>query len=68
MLTKAIKKYQVTIIHAYKFQQFQPKSLILWVYAASSARFIPDYEDIARRLKLPESNQPNIDLYKAISD
>ena len=67
LLTKAVRKSQVAIEYAYRFQQSHPQSHIFWVYAASSARFVQAYEDIARLLKLPGWDEANTDSCKTVS-
>ena len=67
LLTKAVRKSQVAIEYAYRFQQSQPRSHVFWVYAASSDRFVQAYGDIARRLKLPGWDHSNTDSCDTVS-
>jgi len=57
-----IRKTQIAIEYAYRFQKSQPQSYVFWVYAATIDTFLQAYRGIARGLKLPGCDDPEIDL------
>jgi len=57
-----IRKTQIAIEYAYRFQKSQPQSHVFWVYAATIDTFLQAYRGIARGLKLPGCDDPEIDL------
>jgi len=56
-----IRKTQIAIEYAYRFQKSQPQSHVFWVYAATIDTFLQAYREIARGLKLPGCDDPEID-------
>lgn len=40
ILTKVIRKSQIAIEYAYRFQQSHPQSHVFWIYAANSTQFV----------------------------
>ena len=63
----SVRKSQIAIEYAYRFQQSHPQSHILWVYAASYGTFLQACQDISWRLKLPACDEPKTDLCELIS-
>ncbi|KAH0533863.1 hypothetical protein FGG08_007514 [Glutinoglossum americanum] len=63
-----IGKSQIAIEYAYRFHDNNPKAHVFWVYAASAGRFDQSYEDIARKLKLPLVDDPDVDVCELVSD
>jgi nucleoside phosphorylase/Tfp pilus assembly protein PilF len=65
---RSIRKSQIAIEYAYRFVENNPQSHVFWVYAASAARFDQAYRDIARKMKLPRVNDPDVDVCELVSD
>ena len=63
----SIRKSQIAIEYAYRFQQSRPQSYVFWVYAASSGTFLQACHDIARSLKLPGCDDPKTDPCELVS-
>ncbi|KAI9761267.1 MAG: hypothetical protein M1840_001991, partial [Geoglossum simile] len=63
-----IGKSQIAIEYAYRFRNNNPKAHVFWVYAASAVRFYQSYEDVARKLKLPRVDDPDVDARELVSD
>ena len=63
----SVRKSQIAIEYAYRFQQTQPQSHVLWVYAASFTTFLQACHDIARSLKLPSCDEPGTDPCELVS-
>ncbi len=62
-----VRKSQIAIEYAYRFQQSRPQSHVFWVYAASYGIFLQACHDIARSLKLPACDEPKIDPCELVS-
>jgi tetratricopeptide (TPR) repeat protein len=62
------RKSQIAIEYAYRFVKSNPQSHVFWVYAASVARFDQAYKDIARKMKLPRVDDPDVDVCELVSD
>jgi hypothetical protein len=67
MLRICARKSQIAIEYAYQYHENHPQSHIFWVYAASATRFVQAYQNIARRLKLPGSEDPLWDTCQLVS-
>lgn len=63
----SVRKSQIAIEYAYRFQQTRPQSHVLWVYAASFTTFLQACHDIARSLKLPSCDEPGTDPCELVS-
>ncbi len=63
----SVRKSQIAIEYAYRFQQSRPQSHVFWVYAASYGIFLQACHDIARSLKLPACDEPKIDPCELVS-
>ena len=63
----SVRKSQIAIEYAYRFQQSHPQSHILWVYAASYGTFLQACHDISWRLKLPACDEPKTDPCELVS-
>ncbi|KAI9758975.1 MAG: hypothetical protein M1840_003619 [Geoglossum simile] len=63
-----IGKSQIAIEYAYRFRNNNPKAHVFWVYAASADRFDQSYKDVARKLKLPRVDDPDVDVCELVSD
>ena len=63
----SVRKSQIAIEYAYRFQQTRPQSHVLWVYAASYTTFLQACHDIARSLKLPSCDEPGTDPCELVS-
>ena len=62
-----VRKSQIAIEYAYRFQQSRPQSHVFWVFAASYATFLQACHDIARSLKLPECDEAKTDPCELVS-
>ena len=67
MLTKVIRKSQIAIEYAYRFQQSRPQSHVFWIYAANSTQFVQAYRDIARKLRLPGCEDSDVNPCELVS-
>jgi nucleoside phosphorylase len=65
---RSTRKSQIAIEYAYRFVKNNPQSHIFWVYAATAARFDQAYKDIARKMKLPRVDDPDVDMCELVSD
>ena len=63
----SVRKSQIAIEYAYRFQQTRPQSHVLWVYAASYTTFLQACHYIARSLKLPSCDEPGTDPCELVS-
>ncbi|KAH0565091.1 hypothetical protein GP486_001509 [Trichoglossum hirsutum] len=63
-----IGKSQIAIEYAYRYREKNPKAHVFWVYAASAGRFDQSYKGIARELKLPRVDDPDVDVCELVSD
>jgi tetratricopeptide (TPR) repeat protein len=62
------RKSQIAIEYAYRYHAAHPQSHVFWVYAANAARFDQAYKDIARKVKLPRVDDPDVDVCELVSD
>ena len=65
---RSTRKSQIAIEYAYRFVENNPQSHVFWVYAASAARFDQAYKDIARKMKLPRVDDPDVDVCELVSN
>ena len=65
---RSTRKSQIAIEYAHRFVKNNPQSHVFWVYAASAARFDQAYKDIARKMKLPRVDDPDVDVCELVSD
>lgn len=63
-----VGKSRIAIQYSYRHHQLHPDSHIFWVHGGSRSRFETDYRNIARLLDLPESEDPNVDTLKLVTD
>ena len=66
-MTYRIRKSQIAIEYAHRFQQSRPQSHVFWVYTASYGTFLQAYYDVARSLKLPACDEPKTSPNKLVS-
>ena len=62
-----LRKSQIAIEYAYKFQRSRPHSHVFWVYAATATSFTQAYQDIARKLMLPGYDDRNVDQSRLVA-
>jgi tetratricopeptide (TPR) repeat protein len=62
------RKSQIVIEYAYRYRDAYPEAHVFWVYAANAARFDQSYKNIARKLKLPRVDDPDVDVCELVSD
>lgn len=62
------RKSQIAITFCYQFRDQYPNRHVFWVYASSVQRFEQGYTDIARRLKLPGYDRPEVNQLELVSD
>ncbi len=63
----SVRKSQIAIEYAYRFQQTRPQGHVLWVYAANYTTFLQACHGIARSLKLPSCDEPGTDPCELVS-
>ena len=61
-------KSQIAIQYCYKYKSERPDSHVFWVHCGSVARFEQGYKEIARKLKLPGTQDPETDVVRAAFD
>ena len=64
---RSVRKPQIAIEYAYRFQQTRPQSHVFWMYATSYATFLQACHNIARSLKLPACDEPGTDPCELVS-
>jgi hypothetical protein len=60
-------KSQIAVQYAYKVKE-HPETSIFWVFAGNSERFEQDYTAIAKGLRLPGHNDPEVDILNLVKD
>ena len=63
----SVRKSQIAIEYAYRFQQTRPQSHVFWVYAASYGTFLQACHDISLSLKLPACDDLKADPCELVS-
>ncbi|KAF4630282.1 hypothetical protein G7Y89_g7861 [Cudoniella acicularis] len=61
-------KSRIAIEYCYKFREANPSAHIPWVHGTNKARFEADYKNIARKLKIPRFDDPEIDKLTLVSE
>jgi tetratricopeptide (TPR) repeat protein len=62
------RKSQIAIEYAHQYRENHPQSHVFWVYAANATLFVQAYQDIARQLKLPGSEDAQLDTCQLVSN
>lgn len=60
------RKSQIAIEYCYRFRDQHPESHVFWIYASTVSRMHQAYKDIARRLGLPDCNNPSVDTFQLV--
>ncbi|KAJ9610503.1 hypothetical protein H2200_005280 [Cladophialophora chaetospira] len=60
-------KSQIAIEFAYQYRHTHTSSSVFWLHAATPTRIIDGCQEIARRLRLPGSNDPSKDMYRSLA-
>ena len=63
-----IGKSQIAIEYAYRVKKRSPPARIFWVRGARRDAFLKSYRELARQLKLPGWDNPEINIAKLFSD
>ncbi|KAF2715541.1 hypothetical protein K504DRAFT_396977 [Pleomassaria siparia CBS 279.74] len=61
-----VGKSQVAIEYAYRTQQAEPRTLVLWIHASDPARFKQRYREVADQIALPGRDGPKADILKLV--
>lgn len=61
-----VSKSQLAIEYAYLYQRLHPQNHVFWISAASTSSFLRAHRGIARDLKLPGFDDPQIDQAKLV--
>jgi hypothetical protein len=60
-------KSQIAIEYSYQLRAKSPSTWVFWVHASSYTRFEQGYRDIANCLKLPNRDNPKVDILQIVS-
>ncbi|TVY29765.1 Kinesin light chain [Lachnellula hyalina] len=63
-----VGKSRIAIEYSYQYKDQHPTSHIFWVYGGSHSRMAEAYHEIARELRIPGLDQPNVDVLTLVSD
>ena len=66
-LMRHTRKSQLAIAYAYQYHQRHPHSHVFWIYAATRSRFVQACQQMARRLRLPGSDDPKVDACELVA-
>ncbi|TVY19417.1 Nephrocystin-3 [Lachnellula arida] len=63
-----VGKSRIAIEYCYQYKEEHPTSHIFWVYGGSRSRLAEAYHEIAKELRIPGLDQPNVDVLTLLSD
>lgn len=63
-----VGKSRIAIQYSYQHHQLHCDSHIFWVHGGSRSRFETDYREIARLLDMPDREDPDVDIFKLVTD
>ncbi|KAJ5662972.1 Tetratricopeptide-like helical [Penicillium longicatenatum] len=63
-----LRKSQLAIEYSYRTRSESPEKWVFWVHASNAARFEQSFRDIAEQVKVPNRNDPQIDLFKLVEN
>ena len=63
-----VGKSQIAIEYAHRVHKDKPSTRIFWVRGARSDAFLKSYRSIARKLRIPRSDDPDIDSGELLSE
>lgn len=63
-----VGKSHIAIEFAYRFRERIPGSAVIWIHAATAARFEQDFKSIAQDFHLPGRDSPQTDILKLVKD
>jgi hypothetical protein len=61
-----IGKSQIAIEYAYKIQQVEPQTLVVWIHTSNPTRFKQGYRDIADKIPIPGREDPMADILQLV--
>ena len=64
----ALRKSQLAIEYSYRIREKFRNTWIFWVHASNAARFEQSYRTIAGSIKLPQRDEPTVDILQLVSD
>lgn len=62
------RKSQIAIEYAYRMRTNAPDTWVFWVYASSVAKIAEGYQAIAKAMRIPGWDKPNIDVFEIVYD
>ena len=68
LLIRLLRKSQIAIEYCYQFRDSNPSSHVFWAYASTPDRLEQAFKDIARKLKIPGSEDPAANTSKLTCD
>ncbi|TVY38157.1 Kinesin light chain [Lachnellula subtilissima] len=63
-----VGKSRIAIEYSYQYKDQHPTFHIFWVYGGSRSRLAEAYQEIAKELRIPGLDQPNVDVLTVVSD
>ncbi|KAI9768659.1 MAG: hypothetical protein M1839_003994 [Geoglossum umbratile] len=61
-----VGKSQLAVEYSYRVREKSPATWVFWVHASSIARLEEGYRKIAERAKLPDWDQPDVDILRLV--
>lgn len=61
------RKTQIAIEYCYQFKEKHPDAQIFWQHVSTIGRAVSGWFDMARKLEIPGCEQPDIDIFRAVS-
>ncbi|MCJ1438287.1 hypothetical protein MMC27_007675 [Xylographa pallens] len=63
-----VGKSQIAIEYCYLYKETHPSAHVFWIYAGNATRFEQTYQEIARRLSLPDWDDPKVDTLQLVCE
>ncbi|MCJ1405920.1 hypothetical protein MMC11_009154, partial [Xylographa trunciseda] len=63
-----VGKSQIAIEYCYLYKDAHPNAHVFWIYAGNATRFEQTYQEIARRLDLPDWDDPKVDTLQLVCE
>ena len=63
-----VGKSQIAIEYCYRHRDDNPNSHVFWVHCSNYTRFEQAFKEIGRKLKIPLSNDPNVDALQVVKE
>ncbi|KAH0565003.1 hypothetical protein GP486_001601 [Trichoglossum hirsutum] len=61
-----IGKSQIAIEYAYRIQQVEPQTLVVWIHASNLTRFKQGYRNIVDKIPIPGREDPKADILQLV--